>query len=106
MTIAIALMIMLNSNELRKSYVAEADKERLNVILAPLKSDIDHLQEELFRNNNVALIDNNGLFQKIYDNGNQYHFDKVILYLKCFYGKEIEFDDIDELKEYVDGLYF
>ena len=99
MTIAIALMIMLNSNELRKSYVVEADKERLNVILAPLKSDIDHLQEELFRNNNVALIDNNGLFQKIYDNGNQYHFDKVILYLKCFYGKEIEFDQITGIED-------
>jgi len=99
MPIAIALMIMLNSDELRKSYVAEVNRERLNVILAPLKSDIDHLQEDLFRNNNVALIEKDELFQEIYDNREQYHFDQVILYLKYFYEEEVDFAQINSFED-------
>lgn len=99
MPIAIALMIMLNSNELRKSYVSETNKERLNVILAPLKSAIGHLQEDLFRNNNISLIETDELFQEIYNNREQYHFDKVILYLKRFYGKEIDFTQINSFED-------
>ncbi len=99
MPIAIALMIMLNSKELRKSYVPDANKELLNAILAPLKSDIDHLQEDLFRNNNITLIETDKLFQEIYNNREQYHFDKVILYLKRFYGEEIDFAQINSFED-------
>ena len=99
MPIAIALMILLGSKELRKSYILETDKEKLNIILAPLKSEIGHLQEDLFRNNNVTLIGKDEIFQEIYDNREQYHFDKMIQYLKYFYSSEITFSQINSLED-------
>ena len=99
MPIAIALMILIGSKELRKSYILETDKEKLNIILAPLKSEIGHLQEDLFRNNNVTLIEKDEIFQKIYDNRGQYHFDKMIQYLKYFYNSEITFSQINSLED-------
>lgn len=99
MPIAIALMILLGNEELRKSYVAEDYKDRLSMILAPLKSDINHLQEDIFRNNNIDLINDDNNYKIIYDNREQYHFDMLIAYLHFFYKDDLSITQINSFED-------
>ncbi len=99
MPIAIALMILLGSRELRKNRVALEYKERLSMVLAPLVSDIDHLSEDIFRNNNIDLIDNDDIYKRFYENREQYHFDNLIAYLHFFYMDDISFSQINNFED-------
>ncbi|MCM1228065.1 MAG: hypothetical protein NC320_11705 [Clostridium sp.] len=95
MPIAIALMIILGNKELRKNYINVECKERLSMVLEPLVSDIDRLSEDIFRNNNIHLVSKDDVYQKLYENRKQYHFDNLIAYLRFFYTNEISFSQIN-----------
>ncbi|MDE5736932.1 MAG: hypothetical protein K2H93_01045 [Oscillospiraceae bacterium] len=99
MPVAIALMILLGSKELRKTYVASECKERLAMVLEPLVSEIDHLPEDIFRNNNIHLTDNDDVYKEFYENREQYHFDNLIAYLHFFYTDDISFSQINGFED-------
>lgn len=99
MPIAIALMILLGNEELRKNHVTADCKERLSMILDPLNSKLGHLPEDIFRNNDIELKENDESYKSLYESRKQYHFDKLIAYLQFFYSDDNCPSQIDKYED-------
>ena len=95
MPIAVALMILIGDKELRKTRIAPEYKERLYLILEPLESELNHLTEDIFRNNNIHLKDDDEIYKRIYENRGHLNFANLIEYLRAFYEDDMTISHIN-----------
>lgn len=99
MPIAVALMILIGDKELRKTRIAPEYKERLYLILEPLESELNHLTEDIFRNNNIHLKDDDDIYKRIYENRGHLNFANLIEYLRAFYEDDMTISHINSYND-------